>query len=323
VLAADSGFAFDVEFEAGINLATGIVFATFQSIDPTTGLPPDVLAGFLPPEDGTGRGKGFFSYTITPNSALATDTQIKNVALISFDGQDVIATNQRNPFDAASAVTDTGDPEFAKFNALNTIDNTPPTAGNAMYDNSVLPNKISCVFSEDVSQTLALEDIVVQDLTHNTTISPAQLGLMYDTATKKATVSIAGALADGNYRVVFKAGGIADPVGNPLASDFSIDFFVLSGDANHDGQVDTLDFTAIAAHFNQQVNSYADGDFNYDGVVNALDFNALASHFGSTSSPSLALTIGSRLLRALTEQTLFNSKERIMLDNLSADDELI
>ena len=47
---------FHVELEAGINVATGRVFATFQSVDPNTSLPPDVLTGFLPPEDGTGCG---------------------------------------------------------------------------------------------------------------------------------------------------------------------------------------------------------------------------------------------------------------------------
>jgi hypothetical protein len=53
-----NGQDFEVQIEAGINLATGQVFAHFYSIDPDTSLPPDVLTGFLPPEDGTGRGMG-------------------------------------------------------------------------------------------------------------------------------------------------------------------------------------------------------------------------------------------------------------------------
>ena len=48
---------------------------------------------------------------------------LKNVALISFDGQDIIATNQSNPFDPASA-----DPNDPQLNALNTIDSGGPAS---------------------------------------------------------------------------------------------------------------------------------------------------------------------------------------------------
>ena len=50
-----NGKTFDVDIEIGLNIATGQIFAHFLSIDPNTQLPPDVLTGFLPPEDGTGR----------------------------------------------------------------------------------------------------------------------------------------------------------------------------------------------------------------------------------------------------------------------------
>ena len=89
-----NGKTFDVLVEAGIHTDTGQVYATFQSIDPNTQLPPDVLTGFLPPEDGTGRGMGYISYTIQPKAGLATGTQIRNVALITFDQNRAIATDQ-------------------------------------------------------------------------------------------------------------------------------------------------------------------------------------------------------------------------------------
>ena len=55
-----NGETFDVDIEAGINFSTGQVYATFQSLNPSTGLPPsNVLTGFLGPEDGTGRGMGY------------------------------------------------------------------------------------------------------------------------------------------------------------------------------------------------------------------------------------------------------------------------
>ena len=52
------GVNFQVQIEAGISLASGQMFANFFSIDPLTGLPPEAEVGFLPPEDGTGRGMG-------------------------------------------------------------------------------------------------------------------------------------------------------------------------------------------------------------------------------------------------------------------------
>jgi RHS repeat-associated protein len=63
-----NGRSFEVLVEAGLNITGGVatVFARFFSIDPATFLPPDVLTGFLPPEDGTGRGKGHISYTVLP-----------------------------------------------------------------------------------------------------------------------------------------------------------------------------------------------------------------------------------------------------------------
>ena len=59
-----NGYQFVVQIEAGIHLDTGEVYARFQSLNPTNGLPPPVEIGFLPPENGTGRGQGHLSYVI-------------------------------------------------------------------------------------------------------------------------------------------------------------------------------------------------------------------------------------------------------------------
>ena len=74
-----NGQTFDVLIELGIRLATGEVYAIFQSVDPNTGLPPDVLTGFLPPEDGTGRGLGHLSYSVKPVAGLPTGREIRNI----------------------------------------------------------------------------------------------------------------------------------------------------------------------------------------------------------------------------------------------------
>ncbi len=116
-----NGKTFDVVIEAGIRTSTGEVYASFLSLDPKTGLPPDVLIGFLPPENGTGRGLGHVSYTVRPKAGLPTGREIRNVALISFDYQLAIATDQTDPLDASKGV----DP---KKQALITIDAGLPTS---------------------------------------------------------------------------------------------------------------------------------------------------------------------------------------------------
>jgi hypothetical protein len=116
-----NGQTFDVELQAGIDFATGRVSVVFQSVDPATSLPPDVLTGFLPPEDGTGRGKGHVSYVIRAKGNLPTGTAVRNVADIRFDINDVISTDQIDPQDPAQGI----DP--AK-QALVTLDANPPAS---------------------------------------------------------------------------------------------------------------------------------------------------------------------------------------------------
>jgi RHS repeat-associated protein len=115
------GTNFQVQIEAGIQLYSGLVYANFRSIDPATSLPPPVNIGFLPPEDGTGRGQGHIGYTINAKPNLPTGAQIRNVAQISFDLLPSLATNQKDPHNPAAGT----DP--AK-ECINTIDSGAPTS---------------------------------------------------------------------------------------------------------------------------------------------------------------------------------------------------
>ena len=107
--ATDNGKTFDVEISLGLDPATGVISATFQSIDPNTQLPPDLLTGFLPPEDGTGRGMGYFpTYIVQPKAGgLATGTQIRNVAVVTFDANPAITTDQVNDDDPSQGTDPT------------------------------------------------------------------------------------------------------------------------------------------------------------------------------------------------------------------------
>jgi len=121
LLAEVLGTEIEVQIEAGLNRANGQMNATFRSLDPETGWLPPVEVGLLPPEDGTGRGKGHVSYVIRAKPGLPSGTEIRNVASIQFGFLPVITTNQRDPQNAALGT----DP--AK-EALVTIDAEPPTS---------------------------------------------------------------------------------------------------------------------------------------------------------------------------------------------------
>jgi len=117
------GEELEVQIEAGIHLSTGEVYANFYSIDPDTNLPPAAGIGFLPPEDETGCGKGYFTYTIMLKQDLLDGKKAKtsfkmkpkkmkrhripNIAYITFDFQETIATNQIDPHDPSQGT----DPE--------------------------------------------------------------------------------------------------------------------------------------------------------------------------------------------------------------------
>src|SRR5206468_2375173 len=101
-------------------------------IDPSTHLPPaSLLTGFLPPEDGSGRGLGFVGFNINQKSGLTTGTQIRNVADITFDLGQTLATDLVNDENPGLGI----DPNKQ---ALVTIDAGPPTSSvTALPTNSV------------------------------------------------------------------------------------------------------------------------------------------------------------------------------------------
>jgi hypothetical protein len=142
--------------------------------------------------------------------------------------------------------------------------------------------------------------------------------LDYDAVNNIATydfslVNDIGVLPDGNYLATVPGATTLDIAGNPLIADAnaSLSFFHLTAAANHDGTVDTMDFTILADNFNQAGVPFSQGDFNYDGVVNALDFNALATNFGTTLAPPASAARPAHLVsvigRAATSPDLFGS----------------
>ena len=100
-----NGVSFVVQIDGDVDLATGVLSVVLQALDRETGLPPLPLIGILPPEDGNGRGMGHFKFSVRARPDAPHGTQVRNIALIRFDQNEVIATNQIDPLDP-SAGTD-------------------------------------------------------------------------------------------------------------------------------------------------------------------------------------------------------------------------
>jgi RHS repeat-associated protein len=135
-----NGKFFNVEVELNFDVTTGMLRVVFQSLDPNTLLPPDVLTGFLPPEDGDGIGKGHVTFRVKPKSGLPSGTELRNVARISFDGQDIIDTNQIDPEDPSKGVS-------RDREALNTIDAVAPTSSIAPLPSLVRQSRTTISWS--------------------------------------------------------------------------------------------------------------------------------------------------------------------------------
>ena len=99
----EQNYTWDMDMRPKMNLITrvnlsldkekGIAQWHFASIDPMTDEPvTDVFAGFLPPDDETGRGQGSVSFTINLKDHLPDDTEVSNRAEIIFDYNEPILT---------------------------------------------------------------------------------------------------------------------------------------------------------------------------------------------------------------------------------------
>ena len=84
-----------VRFNARLDTSSGVITWRFLSIDPLTReLTDDPLDGFLAPNKKKGEGEGFVSFSIKLKPGFSTGTAIRNKALIYFDNNKPIVTNE-------------------------------------------------------------------------------------------------------------------------------------------------------------------------------------------------------------------------------------
>jgi hypothetical protein len=135
------------------------------------------------------------------------------------------------------------------------------------------------------SGSFTAADIEIRNVDTGRVINP-ELLTSYTASSMTATATFAGprgtALADGNYRLTLRGGGVTDLAGYPFAGDAVVDFFVLAGDVNRDRSVDGTDFALLAANFGKTAMTFGQGDLNGDERVDGADFSILATNFGRT-----------------------------------------
>ena len=141
------GKSLDVAVQADLNYQTRQLSVTFQSIDPQTSRTLGGHTGFLPPENGTGQGEASVSYLISPEPDLPTGTEIRSVALVTFDHNVPVATDQVNDEDPSQGIDPAKD-------ALVTIVN-PDGTGDGSHRNDASANEGRAVLRLETSVAAA------------------------------------------------------------------------------------------------------------------------------------------------------------------------
>jgi RHS repeat-associated protein len=318
---SQNGVAYEVRIDADVDVATGILSVVFQALDPESGLPPAPMIGVLAPEDGGGHGMGYFKFSVRARPDVPDGTQVRNVALIRFDQNDVIATNQVNPLDAAAGTDPSrealvtlwngsafvaGRLAFYNHSALDGNDAAAGAADDAAVagdKHALLPGR-TATFDNVTTYSRGINGVMIDmaGLGHDATLAPDDFVLETgDGATWSAgpapAVSVRpGAGASGTDRVTLVLPDFA--VRNTwlkvtvlatertgLASPDVFYFGNLFGDAGGVGAptVNATDLALTRGNVGRTgAASLARFDFNRDGRINATDVLLARANQGRT-----------------------------------------
>jgi hypothetical protein len=229
-----------VDVVVTVNVLTGAVSWTLTTLDPATGdLPMDALAGFLPPNDTTGRGEGFVTYTVRPRRDAASGIPIDAQARIVFDLNEPIDTPAIfNTLDAAPPQcrvdSATLDPETAEIAvSWNGSDEGSGLAGFTVYvsDRGGAPTAwlqgtglTAAVFQGQRGHTYSF-NCLAEDQVGNRNPAPAQpdVTVVIPGDPPHAAADAYATTEDTVLRVLTAAGVLAndhDPEGAPLTAEW-------------------------------------------------------------------------------------------------------
>lgn len=96
-------------------------------------------------------------------------------------------------------------------------------------------------------------------------VTPPAWSITYVAATNLATFAVSGLpgniLPDGNYRATLLAAGVTNGSGAPLRASETLDFHVLTGDANRDRTVNFDDLLILAQNYGSTGKTIFPGQF--------------------------------------------------------------
>jgi hypothetical protein len=122
----------------------------------------------------------------------------------------------------------------------------PLTVLSSNFNFLIGPRSLRFAFSHDVSASLGVEDLVVEQLGVGV-VAGVTFGA-YEPLSDTATFVLPSVLPDADYRVRLLSSGVTDSFSRMLGSDYTLDFFVLAGDANRDRKVDVGDLGQRPPH---------------------------------------------------------------------------
>jgi hypothetical protein len=197
--------------------------------------------------------------------------------------------------------------------SMSVIDLTPkaPTVVAMAFPYNTAPNKVQFTFDQGMlSSSITASDLMLINQSGGTL--PTVQSVQWDSASKTATFILTPTqIPVANFTATLPVGSVssAASITNPLS--YTLSFYSLPGDANHDRTVNLLDLNALATNFGKSNMNFTGGDFDYNGVVGLSDFNQLVSNFGKTlsppsgSSPALGAILNAAPLQAESIKPLF------------------
>jgi hypothetical protein len=160
----------------------------------------------------------------------------------------------------------------------------PPTVTSSVF-NYLLNQSVQMTFSQPMdAATITASDLSVQlvDAQGNVTGPLLHPNSVTPGSGNSFVFGFTTLLANGNYRATLPIGSVSDSNGAATTAAFSLDYFVLAGDANRDRTVNTADFQIWRNHAGQSPAAFDVGDFNYDNTVNTGDFQIWRNNAGTT-----------------------------------------
>ncbi|KPK80712.1 MAG: hypothetical protein AMJ81_11530, partial [Phycisphaerae bacterium SM23_33] len=174
---------------------------------------------------------------------------------------------------------------------LDLLDKSPPTVAAAERDDGQErygePFALAFTFSEDVSGSLDVNDLVIVNETTGTNVDILGASTSWDAQTMTACWDLSSiSFADGAYAAMLTSRLICDGALNHLdgngdgsgGDDYVLPFHCLAGDVNGDKVVDGLDYNVWSLHY-QQPGGWREGDLNGDETVDGLDYNIWSMHY--------------------------------------------